>query len=144
VPTRVVNVTVEGVRISYLTLLKSLGHALVPLALTLLTRWITWGYVVIHQQPDIQSPATAAIELQLTPGAPQTLGAGAQPTEENLEELGGGVRSRASVRKSEAESLQEMGSPELRNKSTAAPAASGPAREFYVYFALVAGICCLL
>src|SRR6185437_5288677 len=50
---------VAGVRISYLTLLKSRGHALVPLALTLLTLGITWWYVVIHQQPDIQSPATA-------------------------------------------------------------------------------------
>ncbi|HEY7248230.1 MAG TPA: TRAP transporter large permease subunit [Xanthobacteraceae bacterium] len=144
VPARVVNVTVEGVRISYLTLLKSLGHALVPLALTLLTLGITWWYVVIHQQPDIQSPATAAIELQLKPGAAQTLGAGAQPTEENLEELGGGVRSRDLAGTSKAEALQQMGSPELRNRSTAAPAESGPAREFYIYFASVAGICCLL
>jgi len=100
--------------------------------------------VVIHQQPDIQSPATAAIELQLKPGAAQTLGAGAQPTEENLEELGGGVRSRDLAGTSEAEALQQMGSPELRNRSTAAPAESGPAREFYIYFASVAGICCLL
>jgi TRAP-type mannitol/chloroaromatic compound transport system permease large subunit len=144
VPARVVNVTVEGVRISYLTLLKSLGHALVPLALTLLTLGITWWYVVIHQQPDIQSPATAAIELQLKPGAAQTLGAGAQPAEENLEELGGGIRSRDLAGTSEAEALQQMGSPELRNRSTAAPAESGPAREFYIYFASVAGICCLL
>lgn len=144
VPTRVVNVTVEGVRISYLTLLKSLGHALVPLALTLLTLGITWWYVVIHQQPDIQSPATAATELQRPPEAPQTLGAGAQPAEENLEELGGGVRSRASAGTSEAEALQQMGSPELRNRSSAAPAESGPAREFYIYFASVAGICGLL
>lgn len=144
VPTRVVNVTVEGVRISYLTLLKSLGHALVPLALTLLTLGITWWYVVIHQQPDIQSPAMAATELQRPAEAPQTLGAGAQPAEENLEELGGGVRSRASAGTSEAEALQQMGSPELRNRSSAAPAESGPAREFYIYFASVAGICCLL
>jgi len=144
VPTRVVNVTVEGARISYLTLLKSLGHALVPLALTLLTLGITWWYVVIHQQPDIQSPATAATELQGTLGAAQTLGADAQPTEENLEELGGGVRSRDLARTSEAEALQQMGSPELRNRSTAAPAESSPAREFYIYFASVAGICCLL
>lgn len=144
VPIRVVNVKVEGVRISYLTLLKSLGHALVPLALTLLTLGITWWYVVIHQQPDIQSPATAATELQRPPEAPQTLGAGAQPAEENLEELGGGVRSRASAGTSEAEALQQMGSPELRNRSSAAPAESGPAREFYIYFASVAGICGLL
>lgn len=144
VPTRVVNVTVEGVRISYLTLLKSLGHALVPLALTLFTLGITWWYVVIHQQPDIQSPAMAATELQRPAEAPQTLGAGAQPAEENLEELGGGIRSRASAGTSEAEALQQMGSPELRNRSSAAPAESGPAREFYIYFASVAGICGLL
>lgn len=144
VPIRVVNVKVEGVRISYLTLLKSLGHALVPLALTLFTLGITWWYVVIHQEPDIQSPAMAATELQRPAEAPQTLGAGAQPAEENLEELGGGVRSRASAGTSEAEALQQMGSPELRNRSSAAPAESGPAREFYIYFASVAGICGLL
>ncbi len=144
VPARVVNASVEGVRITYPALLKSLGHALVPLTLTLLTLSITWWYVVIHQQPDIQSPVPATAELQRAKDAPQTMGAGAQPADEKLEELGGGVSPRDAAEKSEAEALQQMGSQELRNKITATPAESGPAQEFYIYFAVVAGICCLL
>jgi len=37
-----------------------------------------------------------------------------------------------------------MGSAELRNQARAAPSESGPAPEFYTYFAVVAGICGLL
>lgn len=144
VPARVVNASVEGVRITYPMLLKSLGHALVPLTLTLLTLWVTWWYVVIHQQPDIQLPVPATAELQRPQVAPQTLGAGAQPADEKPEELGGGVSPRDAGEKSETEALQQMGSAELRSKITATPAEAGPAREFYIYFALVVGICCLL
>jgi TRAP-type mannitol/chloroaromatic compound transport system permease large subunit len=147
-PGRVVNATVDGARITYPMLLKSLGHAVVPLVLTLGTLWATWWYVVIHQQPDVQSPVPAAAQQQRMQETLQPLGAGAQPAEESaeekLEELGGGAGRSDRAAKNEPEVLQQMGSTELRGKTTAAPAESGPPPEFYAYFALVAGICGLL
>jgi TRAP-type mannitol/chloroaromatic compound transport system permease large subunit len=147
-PARVVNTNVDGVRITYPMLLSSLGHALVPLVLTLATLWATWWYVVIHQQPDIQSPVPAAAQQQRVPETLQPLGAGAQPAEDNaeekLEELGGAVSRSDAPTKREPEVLQQMGSAELRSKITAAPAEFGPPPEFYTYFAFVAGICGLL
>jgi TRAP-type mannitol/chloroaromatic compound transport system permease large subunit len=77
----------------------------------------------------------------------QPLGAGAQPAdsaEEKLEELGGGASRSGSAAKSEPEVLQQMGSAELRGKTTTAPAELGPPPEFYTYFAFVAAICGLL
>ena len=46
--------------------------------------------------------------------------------------------------KNEPETLQQMGSAELRNQARAAPSKSGPPPEFYTYFAIVAGILGLL
>jgi TRAP-type mannitol/chloroaromatic compound transport system permease large subunit len=147
-PARVIDTDVDGVRITYPLVLKSLGHAMVPLVLTLAALWATWWYVVIHQQPDIQSPVPAAAQQQRVQDAPQPLGAGAQPAEENaeekLEELGGAANRSATAAKSEPEGLQQMGSAELRNKIATAPAELGPPPEFYTYFALTAGLCGLL
>jgi len=144
-PARAMKITADGARIGYPMLLKNLGYALVPLVLTLATLWATWWYVVIHQQADIQPPA-AASTLQKVDDAPQQLGAGAasSPAEEKLEELGGAANSSQTARKNEPETLQQMGSAELRNQARAAPSESGPAPEFYTYFAVVAGICGLL
>nr|WP_246583671.1 TRAP transporter large permease subunit [Bradyrhizobium iriomotense] len=147
-PARIVNAGVEGARVTYLTLVKSLGYALVPLVLTLATLWAAWWYVVIHQQADIQTPVAAATQQQ--PRAEETLqplGAGAQQqesAEEKLEELGGAASRSERATTNEPEVLQQMGSAELRGKITAAPAESGPPPEFYTYFAVVAGICALM
>jgi TRAP-type mannitol/chloroaromatic compound transport system permease large subunit len=144
-PGRAMKISADGVRVGYPMLLKNLGYALVPLVLTLATLWAAWWYVVIHQQPDIQPPA-AASTLQKVDDAPQPLGAGAasEPAEEKLEELGGAANSSRTARKNEPETLQQMGSAELRNQARAAPSESGPAPEFYTYFAIVAGILGLL
>jgi TRAP-type mannitol/chloroaromatic compound transport system permease large subunit len=143
-PARAMNITVDGARIGYSMLLKNLGFALVPLALTVATLGAAWWYVVIHQQPEIQSPAAVAAQQRMEE-APQALGAGAtaEPAEEKLEELGGGGRSSAGARKNEPEVLQQMGNAELR-KTTAAPSEAGPPPEFYTYFAFTAGIFGLL
>jgi TRAP-type mannitol/chloroaromatic compound transport system permease large subunit len=147
-PTKPLSIRADGVRISYPTLLKNLGYALVPLVLALATLGITWWYVVIHQQPDIQSSVPASAQQQQVLEAPQPLGAGAKPAEESaeekLEELGSAVSGSAAARRSEPEVLQQMGSAELRDKATGAPSESGPPQEFYTYFALTAGICGLL
>ena len=147
-PARIVNAGVDGARVTYLTLVRSLGYALVPLVLTLATLWAAWWYVVIHQQADIQTPVAAATQQQ--PRAEETLqplGAGAQEqesAEEKLEELGGAASRSERATTNEPEVLQQMGSAELRGKTTAAPAESGPPPEFYTYFAVVAGICALM
>jgi TRAP-type mannitol/chloroaromatic compound transport system permease large subunit len=140
-PAKAMNIKVDGARIGYPMLLKNLGFALVPLVLTLATLWATWWYVVIHQQPDIQSPVAAAAQQRMQE-APQQLGAGAsaEPAEEKLEELGGAGRSNTTVKKNEPEVLQQMGSAELRSKTTAAPSEAGPPPEFYTYFAFIVGI----
>jgi TRAP-type mannitol/chloroaromatic compound transport system permease large subunit len=140
-PAKAMNITVDGARIGYPMLLKNLGFALVPLVLTLATLWATWWYVVIHQQPDIQSPVAAAAQQRMQE-APQQLGAGAsaEPAEEKLEELGGAGKSNTAVKKNEPEVLQQMGSAELQNQTKAAPSEAGPPPEFYTYFAFIVGI----
>jgi TRAP-type mannitol/chloroaromatic compound transport system permease large subunit len=143
-PAKALSITADAARIGYPMLLKNLGFALVPLVLALATLWATWWYVVIHQQPEIQSPGAAATQQRMQT-APQPLGAGAPPAEEKLEELGGAVdRSDKAAGKNEPEALQQMGSAELRNKTTAAPSEAGPPAEFYTYFAFTAGILGLL
>ena len=135
-PARALRIMVDGVRLSYGTLLKNLGFALVPLALALVTVWGTWWYVVIHQQVDLQ-PAIA--ERVQTAGGPPA--AGAEPAEEALQELGGATRqSSVTATENEPEALQQMGNAELRKQIVAAPAESGP-REFYAFFAAAAGLC---
>jgi TRAP-type mannitol/chloroaromatic compound transport system permease large subunit len=144
-PARAMKINVDGVRIGYPMLLKNLGYALVPLVLTLATLWATWWYVVIHQQPDISPPAAAAAQQRMQ-DAPRPLGAGAgrEPAEEKLEELGGATNQSSAATKNEPETLQQMGSAELRDQTRAAPADAGPPPEFYTYFAFIAGICGLL
>jgi len=132
-PGKALKITAEDVRVSYGLLLKNLGFALVPLVMTLATLWGAWWYVVIHQQPDAPAPS-AAISQQL--GAPSQSST-AEPAEEKLQELGG---ASSDERKSEPETLQEMGSAELRGQGTAAPAEAGPPPQFYTYFAFTCAI----
>jgi TRAP-type mannitol/chloroaromatic compound transport system permease large subunit len=129
-PTRALHITIDGVRLSYGTLLRNLGFALVPLMLTLVTVGGTWWYVVIHQQPDTQ---LAIAEQVQTSGRPA---AGAEPAEEKLQELGGSAQqSDAAEKNGGPEVLQQMGNANLRKQTVAAPAEAGPPPEFYTYFA---------
>jgi TRAP-type mannitol/chloroaromatic compound transport system permease large subunit len=140
-PARALNITIDDVRPSYGTLLRNLGFALVPLVLTLVTLWGAWWYVVIHQQPD--APSAVTVERVQTTGKPQA--AGAEPAEEELQELGGSVQqSDAAAKAGEPEALQQMGSAELRKQIVAAPAEAGPPSEFYTYFAITAAIFALV
>src|ERR1700738_3030136 len=47
-PAKALSISTEGVRVRYSLLFKNLVAALVPLALTVLTLWGIWWYVVIH------------------------------------------------------------------------------------------------
>jgi TRAP-type mannitol/chloroaromatic compound transport system permease large subunit len=97
-PSKAVAIEADGGRISYGALLKNLCVALVPLALTALTLWGIWWYVVIHQQAVVEA-------------AP--------------------------------EALQQLGSPGL-TPAPAAPAESGPALQFYLWFGIICAIMTLM
>ncbi|MET3841447.1 TRAP transporter large permease subunit [Bradyrhizobium sp. OAE829] len=138
VPSRALAITVDGARLGYGTILKSLSFALVPLVMTLGTLWGIWWYVVIHQQPD----APTAIERS---EAPTPLGQGApssEPVEEKLQELGSSVQQSGAAKKGEPEVLQQMGN--LQSESAAPPSASGPPEGFYLYFGFTAAVLLLL
>ena len=138
-PAKALNITIDGVRLSYGTLCKNLGFALVPLVLTLVTLSGTWWYVVIHQRPDTQSAAVSTAERMQTAGKP--LAGGAEPVEERLQELGSSARqSDAAAKRGEPEVLQQLGNAELQKPIAAAPAEAGPPSEFYTYFAFAAVI----
>jgi TRAP-type mannitol/chloroaromatic compound transport system permease large subunit len=140
-PARALNMKIDDARPSYGALLRNLGFALVPMVLTLVTLWGAWWYVVIHQQPVAQPAVT--VERMQTAGKPQA--AGAEPAEEKLQELGGSVQqSDAAAPAGEPESLQQMGSAELRKQIVAAPAEAGPPPEFYTTFAITAAVLALV
>ena len=142
-PARALNIKIDGVRLSYGTLFKNFGFALVPLALTLVTLWGAWWYVVIYQQPD--APSAVAVERMQTADKHKQQAATAEPAEEKLQELGGAVQqSDAAAKAGEAEVLQQMGNAELRKEIVASPAEAGPPPEFYTYFAVTAAVFALL
>ncbi|RTL53708.1 MAG: TRAP transporter large permease subunit [Bradyrhizobiaceae bacterium] len=130
-PGKALGITADGVRVTYAMLLKNFGYALVPLTLTVATLWGAWWYVVIHQQADALPAPKASITQ---PAASQKTGSSvpaAAPTEE-LQELGSGASTRQ--QSNEPEELQQMGSAELRDMRTSAPADEGPPKEFFTYF----------
>ena len=137
-PSRALAITVDGARLGYSEILKSLSFVLVPLVLTLGTLWSIWWYVVIHQQPD----APTAIERV---EAPVPLGQSAPssaPVEEKLEELGSSVQQSGPAKKAAPEVLQRMGN--LQSETVAPPSESGPPEGFYLYFAFTAAVLLLL
>ncbi|MBN9603029.1 MAG: TRAP transporter large permease subunit [Afipia felis] len=136
-PSRALKITVDGTRLGYTTILKSLSVALVPLALILATLWGAWWYVVIHQAPD--APEITSIERSLAPG--ETTAAPAA-VEEPLQELGGAASDAA--QESEPEPLRQMGSSGLESSKTVAPAQMGPPEHFYMYFAFTTAVLLLL
>jgi TRAP-type mannitol/chloroaromatic compound transport system permease large subunit len=136
-PARATKINVDGVRVTYWLLIKNLTAALVPLILTLGTLWLTWWYVVIHQQATPEDKPSVAIHQTAptpgsppsTPGQPQQLGAG-------------GADSTAAPRR-QSGGLEQLGSPELL-QGPATPAELGPPEGFYLYFTVSAAILLLM
>ncbi|MEW6766769.1 MAG: TRAP transporter large permease subunit [Pseudomonadota bacterium] len=142
-PAKALGITADGVRVSYLLLLKNLSFALVPLILTVATLWGAWWYVVIHQQADAPSQVVAAAsERAKAPSQPSSTVA--EPAEEKLQELGSAAEKSGSADSNEPEVLQQMGSADLRDLVKAAPSEAGPPPEFYTYFAFICAIFALL
>ncbi|MDO8400377.1 MAG: TRAP transporter large permease subunit [Bradyrhizobium sp.] len=137
-PSKALAITVDGARLGYSEILKSLSFVLVPLVLALGTLWSIWWYVVIHQQPD----APTAIERS---EAPVPLGQSAPssaPVEETLQELGSTVQQSGPAKKAAPEVLQRMGN--LQSETVAPPSETGPPEGFYLYFAFTAAVLLLL
>jgi TRAP-type mannitol/chloroaromatic compound transport system permease large subunit len=68
-PSRTVALEADGGRLTYWKLFKNFCAALVPFALTALTLWLVWWYVVIHPQPSADGEAPAGLEQLGSPTA---------------------------------------------------------------------------
>ncbi|HEV7617131.1 MAG TPA: TRAP transporter large permease subunit [Burkholderiaceae bacterium] len=142
-PAKALNISTEGMRVRYSLLLKNLVAALVPLALTVLTLWGIWWYVVIHPQSAAEPSAPVAAVVQGQDGLPEPA-AKSGSADEGAQMLGSEQTPEAVEPPStEPEGLQEMGNAELR-VSDAAPSEAGPAPAFYAYFWLIVGASLLL
>jgi TRAP-type mannitol/chloroaromatic compound transport system permease large subunit len=133
-PAKALQITADGIRTSYFSVLKNLGYALVPLALTIGTLWGVWWYVVIHQQADAPAPQATISERLGTPSATPS----AEPVEEQLQELGGGASGSSAT--NEPDTLQQMGDIEVQNRRNAAPVDDGPPPQFYTYYTIIAAV----
>ncbi len=147
-PARALGIDAGGVRVSYKLLIESVGYALVPLALTAVTLFGAWWYVVIHQQPDAPAPAPAQIQSQDRSGAasdaPQELGTGLQepPQDDKVEELGAGGSGSAADKTTDQ--VQEVGSAELRAEADNAPGYTGPPQQFYLWYSIIGALMVLM
>jgi len=68
-PARARSIEADGQRIGYVRLFKELAVALVPFALIAGTLWLTWWYVVIHQQAAAEAAVTGVEQLGTPLGA---------------------------------------------------------------------------
>src|SRR3984957_7893801 len=150
-PAYALKIDIDGVRVTYGMLVKNLGYALVPLALTAGTLCTAWWYVVIHQQPDTEQVVTVSRSQASAPKAvkpaddmPQELGASraAEPAEDKPQERG--AARDADEAPAEPEGLQQMGNPELLKDIKAAPSEAGPPPEFFTYFWIIAAVMALM
>jgi TRAP-type mannitol/chloroaromatic compound transport system permease large subunit len=151
-PAKAMRIAAGEIRIGYGMLLKNLTAALVPLALTTLTFWGVWWYVVIHQEASNQdlygaptaeraapAPAETTAAAPTEESEPETLGAGATaaaPTEEGEPEaLGSGAEPSGPPSSTEDQPLEQLGNPELL-QGPATPAELGPPSGFYLWFGI--------
>ncbi len=147
-PARALAIEAGSKRLTYWALWKNLLAALFPLILAAVTLWGVWWYVVIHQTADARAAAGAVEQVQEAAPAPlPTLET--PPTEskegEQPQELGSGegeIQSAAPAQ--EAQGPIEVGTPELLKETPAAPAESGPAPAFYIWFWIATGVTALL
>src|SRR2546429_18508 len=136
-PGKAGGIEIGGRRMNQATLLKNLLAALFPLILCVVTLWGIWWYVVIHPVADVEptKPVVAAAQKQAAPAIQPEKDA---TQEEKAQELGTGLSvTEAPAAQKEAESLQEMGNPDLLKQGAASPSEAGPPPEFYTYFWII-------
>ena len=142
-PVKALKIEAGGIRIGYWMLLKNLAAVLFPLALTVVTYWGIWWYVVIHPQASVDQDTPVAAVVNKSPASPATTAKPQAGVDEKPQELGiGETTPTASSTKSEG--LEELGTPELLKEGPTAPVESGPAPEFYTWFWICTIISALL
>ena len=138
-PAKALNISVDGARIGYSTLLKNFGFALVPLVLTLATLWATWWYVVIHQQPDVPTPPRHRYSRRWTTRrsrwAPEQLPSRPKKSWKNLAAADPARRPKPNRKR-----CSRWAAPSCAIRSRPRLPRPGPPPEFYTYFAFIAAI----
>jgi TRAP-type mannitol/chloroaromatic compound transport system permease large subunit len=160
-PGRILKAGVEGVKVSWGLLARSLGLALVPLALAAVTLGAVWWYVVIHSQEDnvasaaaqvtqkASAPAASAGGLAEPPSAatgvqePPAAGGVQEPPAEpsTLQELSAppGAAEEPPAGAAKDEPMQQFGDPTAEGPHTAAVP-----DVFYIGFWMACGLTLLL
>ncbi|HEX4763931.1 MAG TPA: TRAP transporter large permease subunit [Usitatibacter sp.] len=130
---------VDGVKVSYRTLLRYLVILLVPAMIVGATFGGLWWYVVIHPQAEVA--AMNEMPRGTTGGAPAKdaakgggTGLAEPPKEEALQELGSASSSEPTDSTGSGNELVEMGTASLQPTEPAGDAAKGPAPQFYYWF----------
>ena len=134
-PRRALAIEADGKPITYRMLWSNFIAALFPIILAAATLGATWWYVVIHQVVDAPTPAPVTLSAPAAgvgagtavPGTPEKV------DDETPQEVGSNAESSVSTSAGTAETLQEMGNPDLVRAGRSA-AELGPAPEFFTYF----------
>jgi TRAP-type mannitol/chloroaromatic compound transport system permease large subunit len=146
-PGRALGIDAGGLRVTYRMLWSNLAAVLFPLALSLITLWGIWWYVVIHQTSEARSNAGPTTTIERA-AAPQDVPRQAAPSTDadKPQELGTGNETGGAESSSdESQGPQEVGDASLRALGGAAPAEAGPPDQFYYWFwAVVAATLALL
>jgi TRAP-type mannitol/chloroaromatic compound transport system permease large subunit len=140
-PRKALAIEADGKRITYRMLWSNLMAVLFPLALSLVTLWGIWWYVVIHQTADARanSGAPTAIERAATPQNAAAAPAAAES--DKPQELGAGNATGTDDSSTdESQGPQEVGDASLRGQGPAAPAEAGPPEQFYFWFWVVVAV----
>ena len=140
-PSRALAIESDGRRLSYGAIWKNFLTALFPLILSAVTLWGIWWYVVIHPQADVQ-PVASVAQKQVAPAASAPAVPLANP--DQPQELGSAAEPAANASAQEAESAEQVGTPELLKQGEAAPAEAGPPPEFYMYFWIIVAATALM
>ena len=137
-PGKALAIEAEGKRVTYRMLWSNLLAVLFPLALSLITLWGIWWYVVIHQTAEARANTGApVIERSATaPTAPAAPAADA----DKPQELGSGSTTGTDEATDESQGPQEVGDASLRGLGPAAPAEAGPPEQFYFWFWVVVAV----
>jgi TRAP-type mannitol/chloroaromatic compound transport system permease large subunit len=145
-PRAVLSAAGSPVPITYGQVMRYFAMLLVPLALTLITFWGIYWYVVIHPVADTPAPTAQASQATtpLEPAAPagtlaQLPDAGTgltePPKEEAPQELGAASQgSTAAATAAEPAMPEEMGTASLQPTQSGGSAAQGAPPEFYYWF----------
>ena len=125
----------EDARMTYAKILKNLAAAIFPLALTLISVWGIWWYVVIHQQNQADDLKGITIVSSQDAAAAQA----ANPNEEvliSIDALGEAPKAASSSNDKDGGLVSIDAAPGTSNDEPAPAAASGPPENFELYFAL--------